>query len=178
MGKKSRADTGGGTMPPAVERSLVTVVGIGNEFRGDDAVGLKVSGRLKGNMPAGARTVELTGDQSYLLELMRSTNAMIIIDAVQSSAPAGTIFRVDVSKEPAPRDFLSFSTHAFDSIGAIEMGRTLGILPPFVLIYGIVGRDFSFKNSLTPEVEEAIEVIQEKIISDLETMLAGCSAEK
>jgi hydrogenase maturation protease len=145
----------------------ITVVGIGNEFRGDDAVGLMVLRQLKGSTPTGARLIELAGDESHLLELMRSADAMIIVDAVQSSAPAGTIFRVDTGREPAPKDFLLFSTHAFETVTAIETARALGILPRETLLYGIVGKDFSYKVGMTEEVEDAIEVIREGILEEI-----------
>ena len=157
---------------PAAERAVVTVVGIGNEFRGDDAVGLMVMRQLKERVPAGVRTFELTGDQTYLLELMRSTDAVIMVDAVRSSAPAGTIFRIDASEEPVPKEFLSFSTHAIDSAAAIELARTLGSLPGRILIYGIVGREFSFSTTMTAEVREAIEMVQDRILSDIECFLS------
>lgn len=155
-----------------VDGTLVTIVGIGNEFRGDDAVGLRVVRKLESSKPTGARTIELTGDQSHLLELMRSTNVMIIVDAVQSPAPAGTIFRIDAGKERVPKDFLFFSTHSFDSLNAIETARTLGFLPHVMLLYGIVGKDFSFKIGLTEEVEDAIDVIKEKILEEIDPVRA------
>lgn len=160
------------SVPSGSEGLVVTVVGIGNEFRSDDGVGLAVLRQLKENMPAGARAVELTGDQSYLLELMSSTEGMIIVDAAQSSAPAGTVFRMDVINEPLPEDFLPFSTHALDSVTAIELARALGSLPDSVLIYGIVGRSFEFGSNLTPEVDEAVEITCTRIIDDIGRIIA------
>lgn len=159
----------------ATARAAITVVGIGSEFRGDDAVGLEVLRKLKAELPAAARTAELTGDQSELLELMRSTDAMIIVDAVRSSAPAGTVFRIDASRDPVPEDFVSFSTHAFDSAGAVEMARVLGSLPGTLLIYGIVGRDFSFRRGLTPEVEEVVEIACARIADDAADFLSAAN---
>lgn len=171
MARTNRASSAKPSVCSEAERATVTIVGIGNEFRGDDAVGLMVLRQLEMKPQAGARTIELTGDQTYLLELMRSTDAMIIVDAVQSSAPAGTIFRLDASCEPVPKGFLSFSTHAIDSAAAVEMARTLGALPQKILIYGIVGKEFSYTNLITPEVEEAIDVIRERIIDDVDSLL-------
>ncbi len=169
--KKEAADSGYSART-ILHGTRVTIVGIGNEFRGDDAVGLKVVRSLESSRPAGVRTMELTGDQSNLLELMRSTNAMIIVDAVQSSAPAGTIFRIEAGKERVPENFLFFSTHSFNSLSAIETARTLGLLPRCLLLYGIVGKDFSHKIGLAEEVEDAIDVIREKIIEDVESVRA------
>ncbi len=155
----------------------VTIVGVGNEFRGDDAVGLMVLKSLKEKVPseescgADVKTVELTGDQSHLLELMHSTDAMIIIDAVQSAAPAGTIFRVDASEEPIPKEFFSFSTHSIDSAQAIELARALNELPAHIFIYGIVGKDFSYTSKLSTEVKESIEIVETKILNDINCIL-------
>lgn len=153
-------------------RDAITVVGIGSEFRGDDAVGLEILRELKRHLPAGVRTIELTGDQSYLPELMRSTDAMIVVDAVQASAPAGTVFRIDASKDPVPEDFVSFSTHAFDSASSIELARTLGSLPGIMLIYGIVGKDFSLGHGVTAEVEEAIDIACTRIAREVGDILS------
>ncbi len=157
--------------------TVITVVGAGNEFRGDDAVGLMVLKSLKEKVPseescgADVKTVELTGDQSHLLELMQSTDAMIIVDAVQSSAPAGTIFRVDASDDPIPKNFFSFSTHSIDSAQAIELARALDRLPAHIFIYGIVGKDFSYTAKLSAEVRESIKAVQTKIMNDISCIL-------
>lgn len=178
MSSRSRAVRPDHSPLAGKDRVPVTVVGIGNEYRGDDAVGLMVIRKLKGNVQPGARTIELTGDQSYLLELMRSSDAMIIVDAVQSPAPAGTIFRLEASREPIPKHFLTFSTHSIDASGAIEMARTLGMLPTEVLVYGIVGKGFSYTERITPEVEEAVELIREKIIADIGCLLGESAVKK
>lgn len=145
----------------------VTVVGIGNEFRGDDAAGVLVVRKLKGKVPAAVRTTELTGDQSDLLELMRDTDAMIIVDAVRSSSSAGTVFRVDASQDPIPGDFFSFSTHSFDAAQAVELARVLEILPKEVVFYGIVGKEFSFTSKLTSDVKEAVAIVQASVLKDV-----------
>ncbi len=103
---------------------------------------------------------------------MCSTDALIIVDAVQSSAPAGTIFRMDAGKERVPENLMFFSTHSFGSLDAIETARTLRHLPRCMLLYGIVGKDFSHKIGLAEEVENAIDVIEEKIIEELDSVRA------
>jgi hydrogenase maturation protease len=174
----STAPTDSVAAVPAADRFALTIVGIGNEFRGDDAAGLAVLRQLGKNVPAGARTIELAGDQTYLLELMRSTDAVIVVDAVQSSAPAGTIFRIDASEEPMPKDFVTFSTHAIDSATVIELARALDVLPGTALVYGIVGREFSFTTRMTPEVAEALDVVRESILNDASDIMSGVSSGK
>ena len=167
----------------------ITIVGVGNEFRGDDVAGLVILRELKGKVSADVRTVELAGDQSHLLELMQSTDTMIIVDAVQSPkspsdkgsfgspAPAGTIFRVDASDDPIPKNFFSFSTHSIDSAQAIELARALDRLPAHIFIYGIVGKDFSYTSKLSPEVKESIEIVETKILNDINCILKNENCE-
>jgi len=150
------------------EKSSITIVGIGNEFRGDDGVALYILRSLKKELPAQVKTIELTGDQSGLLDLMMGTDTMIIVDAVSSAAPVGTIFRLDASMDPFPDDFFTVSTHSIDLAQSIELARTMKRLPDVVLIYGIVGKDFSFTPSLSQRVKDSAETVRSKIASDVD----------
>ncbi len=145
----------------------ITVVGVGNEFRGDDGAGILAVRMLKEKVPAEVRTAELAGDQSDLLELMRSSDALVIIDAVRSSAAAGTIFRVDASQDPMPENFFSFSTHSFDSAHAIELARALKALPAKVIFYGIVGKEYSYASRISRDVEKSVGFLQAKVMNEI-----------
>jgi len=149
---------------------MVTIVGIGNRLRGDDAVGLLVVKILTERSHAGTSIFELDGDQLRLLELMAKTETMVIVDAVLSSAMAGTILRIDTSADPVPRDFRFFTTHSFDSFQTIELARAMGRLPKKIIIYGIVGKDFSYTETLSPEVEKSIPIVGDKILQEIEKL--------
>ncbi|MFZ1080311.1 MAG: hydrogenase maturation protease [Candidatus Kryptoniota bacterium] len=147
---------------------MITIVGIGNRFRGDDAVGLLMVKSLSGKVGPEIKTVELEGDQTCLLKLMQTTDAMIIVDAVQSSAPAGTMFRIDASSEPLPQDFHAFTTHSIDSVQAIELARAMNRLPKKVIVYGITGKDYSYSEKLSPQMEESIEIVRRNILGEID----------
>jgi hydrogenase maturation protease len=151
----------------------VTVVGIGNEFRGDDSVAIFILRILRDSLPRGVKVVELSGDQSNLVEVMQGADNVIIIDAACSPAPAGTIFQINASEEPFPAGFFTASTHNIDLGQSIELARTLKRLPGSVLIYGIVGKDFSFTQSLSEQVREAAETVSNKILNDVDRILSS-----
>jgi hydrogenase maturation protease len=159
------------------EKRRVTIVGIGNEFRGDDSVAISVLRNLRNSIPAEVKTVELAGDQSNLIELMSDTESLIIVDAVSSPAPAGTIFQINASKESFPGDFFTVSTHSIDLAQAIELARIMRRLPELVLIYGIVGKVFSFTTSLSRQVKDSAEAVRTKILNDVDRILRSESAE-
>jgi hydrogenase maturation protease len=152
-------------------KSSITIVGIGNEFRGDDGAALHVLRSLKEIIPAQIALVELTGDQSDLIELMQDTDNMIIVDAVCSQAPPGTIFHINASKDSFPGNFFTVSTHGIDLSQSIEMARTMNRLPEVVLVYGIVGKNFSFSTSLSQQVRDSAETVKNKILNDVDRIL-------
>ncbi len=149
---------------------MITVVGIGNRFRGDDAVGLLAVKSLRGKVPPEIKTIELEGDQTLLLELMQSTDAIIIIDAIRSAAPVGTILRIDASSDHLPQDLHAFTTHSMDSVQAIELARAMNRLPGKVMIYGIVGKDFSYTEKLSRQMEESINITTNNILREIESL--------
>lgn len=149
----------------------VTIVGIGNEFRGDDGVALLAVRNLKDKLPPQVEIVELTGDQSDLLELMKETSSIIIVDAVNSAAPSGTIFKINASEEPFPANFFTVSSHGIDLAQSIELARTMKALPEVVLIYGIAGKDFSFTTSVSQQIKDAAETVRTKILDDVKEIL-------
>lgn len=137
------------------------IIGIGNEFRGDDAAGLLVMRRLKERPPAGVELREQNGEATALMATMDGADRVILVDAVQSGAEAGTIHRYEASEQAMPAQFLRCSTHNFSVHDAIEMARALGKLPPQLTVYGIEGSLFEPGAELSPTVQTAImEVVQ------------------
>jgi hydrogenase maturation protease len=132
----------------------VLVVGVGNDLRGDDAIGLLVARRVK-EEGTGARVAVLLGDAADLVELMRGESRVVIVDAVAHAGCAGRIHRVDASGGwEGPRQ-PEGSTHALGVAEAIELARTLGCLPPRVTVYGVEGARFAIGDEMSPEVRGA-----------------------
>jgi hydrogenase maturation protease len=136
-------------------QSLPLIIGIGNEYRGDDAVGLIVARLLKERLADSAIVIEQSGDGAALMEAWRGAEAVVIIDAATSGATPGTIHRFDASAQPLPKSGFRCSTHTFGVSEAIELGRGLGNLPQYLVVYGIEGKNFAAGVGLSVEVERA-----------------------
>jgi hydrogenase maturation protease len=132
------------------------VIGVGNEWRSDDAAGLVVARRLAELAP-GLRVAERAGEPVDLIDAFADQDEVILIDAVESGAPPGTIHRVDAGRRELPAELFRGSTHALGVAEAIELGRVLGRLPRRLLLFGIEGRSFCAGPSLSPDVERAAE---------------------
>ena len=147
----------------------VLIIGVGHHWRGDDAAGLLVASRLRaqGRDPAVVR--EMSGEAADLLNAWQEAAAVIIVDAVLTKAPPGTIYRFDAQSEPLPADlFPACSTHAWGVAEAVALGRILQCLPPTLIIYGIVGQNFGLGTGLSPPVAPAIPEVAQRILKEIE----------
>jgi hydrogenase maturation protease len=147
---------------------MILVIGIGNEFRGDDGVGFYIARKLKERKLENVDIIEASGEGTELLTIWENRGKTLIVDAVSSGAIAGTIYRFDIQKEPLPTKlFSSQSTHAFGIAEAIELGKTLNRLPSSLVVYGIEGKTFGFGAELSSEVEKAAEDVIARIIGEI-----------
>jgi hydrogenase maturation protease len=134
-------------LPHARRRALV--VGVGNAARGDDAAGLLAARRLGG--------IELEGDPSALIDLLDGVDDAIVIDAVRSHSPPGTVHRIAVGDAPPAALPRGASTHLIGLAEAFELARVLGRLPRNTTVYGIEGGRFAVGDAVSPPVVAAIE---------------------
>ncbi len=147
----------------------ILIIGIGNEYRSDDAVGLLVARALQDRKLPHTSILEATGEGTALLETWQGAEDVILIDAVTSQAPAGTIHQLDAQSGALSPGLFALSTHAFSVVEAIELARALGNLPQRLMIYGIEGKKFVAGLGLSPEVERASHKAVERVIRLVES---------
>jgi hydrogenase maturation protease len=140
----------------------VIVIGVGNEFRHDDAVGLIAARRLR---ELGVAAEEVEPGVAILADRWNGVDGVVLVDAVSSGAAPGTIHQLDVSASPVPSRMFKDSTHALGLAEAIEMSRLLGTLPRRVMILGIEGEDFSYGVGLSTTVEGALSRLVQLLLN-------------
>ncbi len=151
------------------QNSSVLIIGVGNECRSDDAVGLLLGRMLAVQMNPNIDVIEMSGEGGALMERWKNAEAVIIIDAVHSGASPGGIHRLDPIRDKVPRELFSYSTHAFGVAEAVELSRELGQLPPYMIIFGIEGAKFDHGFVLSPEVQNTIPLVMDKILAEVES---------
>ena len=139
------------------------IIGVGNEYRHDDGVGLVIAQALKQKSMPHVTIIEATGDGAVLIDTWIHYERVIIIDAVASGAVPGTLHQINVDERPLPTEFLTHSTHTFGVAEAIELARTLICLPPNLLFFGIEGEDFTLGPGLSASMERAVPVLIDNI---------------
>jgi hydrogenase maturation protease len=153
------------TILPAKARILI--IGVGNEYRSDDAVGLIVARRLRRLSLENVKVIEESGEGADLLESWEGADMVIIIDAASSGAKPGTIHRIDARAQQVPRGLFHYSTHAFSVGEAVELARVMGRLPPHIFVYGIEGAKFEEGIALSGAIEDSVDAIVGLVLKEL-----------
>ena len=146
---------------------------MGNEFRADDGLGICVARELRRRGLEGVDVREHSGEASGLIELLRGTSAAILIDAISSGKPPGTIHRFDTARGRISPAFFKFSTHGFGVSEGIETARALGCLPPLAILFGIEGETFNQGIGLSDAVVRNVPSLLLLIESEIEQLRAS-----
>lgn len=145
------------------------VVGVGNEDRGDDALGplaVRLLARAWGDEPPpGLRVLAWTGDPTGLLEVWSGVQRLVLIDAVVSGAAPGSCCRFDADAPFASAG--ATSSHGVGLAGTLALALALGRAPPVVEVWGIEGARFGAGAPLTPAVRAAVEALVARLQREL-----------
>ena len=147
------------------------VIGLGNEYRSDDAVGRAVARRLKASAGDEFRIKEESGEGGALMEAWKDAEFVVLVDAVESGGLPGTIRRMDARTTVIPSELFHRSTHAFGVSEGIELARALERLPAGLIVYGIEGRNFALGTGFSPEVEAGADEVVRRIKDELCTRI-------
>ena len=144
------------------------IIGIGNDFQGDDGIGHHIAQRIRTLNPPNVTVLEESGEAANLMDAWSDADVVVIIDAMYSGRTLGMVRRFDASNTPLPKEFYShFSTHSFGIADSLELARALGLLPTKVIVYGIEGKNFETGQGLSPEVDQSTDIVVEQILLDI-----------
>jgi hydrogenase maturation protease len=154
------------------------VIGVGNEWRGDDAAGLLVARRLQAELRPQVEIVECRGTMTAVLEAWKGAAGVIVVDAVVTGGAPGTIYRFDAHGGGMPLEFSrSPSSHGLGVAEALALGHLFQELPPRLIIYGIEGKSFGPGQEVSLEVVAAIPEAARRIQAEIQGWLGGESLE-
>jgi hydrogenase maturation protease len=151
----------------------ILILGLGNPLVTDDSVGLRVVEQLK-PLLAGRSEVEVGEDYwggLRLMERMIGFDRAIVVDAICTGAPPGTIHVLTPEGIPTQR---SASAHDVNLATALEFGRQADAHLPengHIRLVGIEAEDIlTFGERCTPAVEAAIPRAVESVLEVLSTL--------
>jgi hydrogenase maturation protease len=145
----------------------VRVIGVGQRYRGDDAVGLEVAERVRGLAPAGVEVITESRDAAALLNAIEGADACVAIDAALHGGALGTILRLDADRLAATRGGAA-SSHGNALAEAIALGHALCALPPRFRIVAVVGSSFCLGDAMSAAVvaviADAVGALRDEIL--------------
>src|ERR1022692_3964722 len=139
------------------------IIGCGNRERSDDGAGILVAERLR---ELGIEADTRIGDAADLIEAWKGAEDVIVVDAVVTGAPVGTVQAWD-GRQPLTTIRATASTHGLRVAEAIELAHVLDRLPARLRVYGVEGRRFEPGSGISPEVQRAVEEVVQRIIADV-----------
>jgi hydrogenase maturation protease len=145
------------------------IIGLGNPLLSDDGVGIAVArGVAERLQPRLKLTLtELHTGGIRLMEAMAGFKRVVVVDAMLSGAPPGTLQRFDPGHFVTTKN--TCSSHDTDFATAFELGRLAGVaLPEQLSFWGIEAREFElFGERFSAEVGAAVGVAIAAIVAEI-----------
>ena len=134
------------------------IVGIGSTILRDDGVGIHAARELRTRSSSNKVDIMEIGTAGLsILDLVEGYDRLIIIDAIVTNAPPGTIHYL--TQEDMARAVHLGTGHEADLPTTLALGNKLmgGHMPKKIIVVAVEAGDIAtFSEQLTPEVEAAI----------------------
>ncbi|NUT34341.1 MAG: hydrogenase maturation protease [Hamadaea sp.] len=138
------------------------IIGVGNEYRHDDAAGILAAQQLRALAPAQVTVAESDGEPTGLLDLWDGADLAVVIDAVDSHGEPGRIYRLGLH-HPAVASGAATSSHGVPLGDAVALARALDRMPARLLLYGVQISDVSAGAGLSAPVADAVRRVVAEI---------------
>ncbi len=154
----------------------VLVLGIGNVLMMDDSVGVRAVEELEKKycFPEGVELLDGGTSGIDLLSYIGGRDHLIIIDALKSGLPPGTVMRVEGEDVPA-RFMTRISPHQLGLSDVLAAATISGRLPGNLVLFGIEPKTVRLGLGLSEEVRSSLDKLVGKVIEELERL--GCAVE-
>jgi hydrogenase maturation protease len=148
--------------------SPVLLLGLGNLLLGDDAVGIRALEQLTSQyrLPPEVRPLDGGTLGLELLTYLERASALLILDAVQSGRPPGTLIRLEGSALSS-RFGLKLSVHQVDLHELVAACRLRGTQPGRVVLWGMEPAALDWGLHLSPPVAAALDDLVELAAEEL-----------
>ncbi len=139
----------------------ILVIGIGNEFRGDDAAGLLAAEKLREKNLDHLVIRFNNRDGSALLMLWEGFDNVILIDAVSSDSEPGRIHHVDLLDSSFEEKLTRTSGHNFSIFETVKLAGYVDKVPSNLKLYGIESKNFTMGENPSEAVLTAVDRVVE-----------------
>ena len=141
------------------------VIGIGNDFRRDDGVGIKVAQRIAERNLPGVRVVSGISEPAALLEVWSGAARAVVVDA--ATGANSTPGRIRRWTGPDLETTAVVSSHAMGLAQTFALGQALARMPGELVVFTVDIVDTNHGMGLTPAVEAAVPELVGVIVNEI-----------
>jgi hydrogenase maturation protease len=141
------------------------VIGIGNEYRRDDGVGLTVAEEIAKRDLPGLRVLTAIGEPGAILDAWTGATVAVVVDAAVGEHPKpGRVRRWTPGDDAEPA---VVSSHALGLPQTYALGQALGQIPDKLVVFTVDVVDTGHGIGLTSAVAAAIPDAIEAVVAEL-----------
>ena len=130
----------------------IVVLGLGNDLRRDDGVGVVAARLLQADGVDGAEVHDVGAAVLHGLELVDGADAVLLLDAIHGGAPPGALHRCDLHALPPDRRLRAL--HGWSLLDMLSLHRIP--LPAVATAAGVEPADLDAGGTLSPPVAAAL----------------------
>lgn len=144
------------------------VIGLGNVVLSDDGLGVQAVRRMQHRyqLQDGVELVEGGTAGLLLLPLLADARQVIIVDAIDTGAPAGTLVRLD-GDDWASAFELRMTPHDVGLVDLLGAAQLSGAWPEQLVLHGVQPASTAIGTELSAPVAAALEPLVDAIAAEL-----------
>ena len=146
----------------------ILVIGMGNVLMQDEGIGVRAIEELENRyyIPPGVTVVDGGTTGMELFEPMRRCDQLIVADAINTGAPAGSLARIENDDIPAFFQ-TKLSNHQLGLQDLLALLTLKGERPRHVVIIGMVPQALNQQLGLTPQAEQGLNTMIDMLVTEL-----------
>jgi hydrogenase maturation protease len=150
-------------------QSPILVLGLGNLLLGDEGLGIRALERLQAEyeLPAEVSCIDGGVLGLELLAYVDGVTRLLVIDAVQTRQPPGTLVRLEGEQIPQALA-LKLSMHQVTFQEVLAMCQLRGTTPPQLVIWGMEPAVLETGVELSEIVENQLNHLVQKVLEELQ----------
>lgn len=151
----------------------IGIIGLGNPLRQDDGIGIKLIEKLVKKKNRFSQNIEFidggTGGIS-LIHLFAKFDIVLLIDAIDFNAKPGDFKFFKIDDKVYSDKNINFTTHEENILNVLKIFEKI-YEKPELYMFGIQPKKIDFKNKLTKELDNKIELILSSLEEKIKTFL-------
>jgi hydrogenase maturation protease len=148
--------------------SHILILGLGNVLLRDEGLGVRALERLAAvhELPEQVQTLDGGTLGLTLLPFLEGKSHLLVLDAVQTGGPPGTLARLDYA-DLSPGLLLKMSAHQTGLQELLALGDLQGCLPRHIVVCGLQPEAIEWGVDLSPAVADRIDLLVDMALEEL-----------